>query len=454
VASDKPAFKVGGGVAGARAAPEGEGGVGVRWTTYTQTSTRRVERATTAFGTLNLQTPKQPMTALRLRQRAGRLAAQIKGEAARGEVCWVRAEGAVRKLAGAAARIASAEAQRREMAAQRKPAVVRRVDCDINVRGLEEYVAGVPSGAGREKEWRQVKAVLAKAKVVRPGLARLRIEYAYSPMGRGLVEAGHCTGSREYAIGADPFKGWTKGLRGAAFHDIGWGCDDVAAFPMARMAMVPVGRDVTRVFLAYREEIMAKVGDRLFGTQAGDEARRGWVKKIFAAYDNDASLEGWAKSTQGNHAGRKIRGMRLWVGAEAVGVGEGFEPEKYWEAQGKSSEWMWAHAGEELREYVSAARPKATERAKMGCWKSYVLQEAEATGREAKVSWAVREGVEVHSMQHDCVVLGRVGPDAADEGEREALGEVLGEEVSKAVGYKVEVKAEWCEEVSAIVWAD
>lgn len=64
------------------------------------------------------------------------------------------------------------------------------------------------------------------------------------------------------------------------------------------------------------------------------------------------------------------------------------------------------------------------------------------------------EGVEVHSMQHDCVVLGRVGPDAADEGEREALEEVLGEEVSKAVGYKVEVKAEWCEEVSAIVWAD
>ena len=52
--------------------------------------------------------------------------------------------------------------------------------------------------------------------------------------------------------------------------------------------------------------------------------------------------------------------MRLWVGAEAGGVGEGFEPEKYWEAQGKSSEWMWAHAGEELREYVSAARPRAT----------------------------------------------------------------------------------------------
>ena len=75
-----------------------------------------------------------------------------------------------------------------------------------------------------------MKAVLAKAKVVRQGLARLRIEYAYSPMGRGLVEAGHCTGSREYAIGVDPFKGWTKGLRGAAFHDIGWGCDDVAAF--------------------------------------------------------------------------------------------------------------------------------------------------------------------------------------------------------------------------------
>jgi hypothetical protein len=141
--------------------------------------------------------------------------------------------------------------------------------------GAGRIVAGVPSGAGKEKEWRQVKAVLAKAKVVRQGLARLRIEYAYSPMGRGLVEAGHCTGSREYTIGVDPFKGWTKGLRGAAFHDVGWGCDDVAAFPMARMAMVPVGRDVTQTFLKYREEIMAKVGDIIFGTQAGDEARRG-----------------------------------------------------------------------------------------------------------------------------------------------------------------------------------
>ena len=454
VAGIRPTFKVGGGVAGARAAPGGGGGVGVRWTTYTQTSTRRVERATTAFGTLNLREPKQPVTAPSLRQRSRELAARVRREAARGEVCWVRAEGAVRKLKDAATRLASAATQRREIAAQRRPAVVRRVDCDINVRGLEEYVAGVPSGEGKEKEWRQVKAVLAKAKVVRQGLARLRIEYAYSPMGRGLVEAGHCTGSREYAIGVDPFKGWTKGLRGAAFHDIGWGCDDVAAFPMARMAMVPVGREVTRTFLEYREEIMAKVGDRLFGRQAGEEARRGWVKKIFAAYDNDASLEGWAKSTQGDHGGRRIRGMRLWVGAEAGGVGEGFEPEKYWEAQGKSSEWMWEHAGAELREYVSAARPRATDRAKMGCWKSYVLQEAEATGREAKVSWAVGEGVEVHSMQHDCVVLGRVGSDAADEGEREALEEVLGEEVSKAVGYRVEVKAEWCEEVSAIVWAD
>ena len=31
---------------------------------------------------------------------------------------------------------------------------------------------------------------------------------------------------------------------------------------------------------------------------------------------------------------------------------------------------------------------------------------------------------------------------------------MLSAEVSQAVGYRVEVKAEWCEEVSAIVWAD
>ena len=99
-------------------------------------------------------------------------------------------------------------------------------------------------------------------------------------------------------------------------------------------------------------------------------------------------------------------------------------------------------------------RPKANLKARMGLWKSYAQQEAEATGREAKVRWARKEGVSVQSIQHDCVVVGRVGPEAADAYEGAALAEAMSSVVTAAVGYDVRVKAKWCEEVGAIVWAD
>ena len=106
--------------------------------------------------------------------------------------------------------------------------------------------------AGKELRWKQIEAVLIKTRSVREGLVRLPIEYAYSPLGRALREAGHVTGSREYAIGVDPFKGWPTHLRGAAFHDMGLECDDAAAYPTARQAMVPPGREVQAVFLEHK----------------------------------------------------------------------------------------------------------------------------------------------------------------------------------------------------------
>ena len=40
------------------------------------------------------------------------------------------------------------------------------------------------------------------------------------------------------------------------------------------------------------------------------------------------------------------------------------------------------------------------------------------------------------------------------EGQGAALAEVMSGVVTAAVGYDVRVKAKWCEEVEAIVWAD
>ena len=73
-------------------------------------------------------------------------------------------------------------------------------------------------------------------------------------------------------------------------------------------------------------------------------------------------------------------------------------------------------------------------------FKKHALQEAEAAGRNEKIAWAAREGVQVLSLQHDGVILGKVGPDGADEEEGGAIEEGLTEAVSGAVGYRVRVK--------------
>ena len=56
--------------------------------------------------------------------------------------------------------------------------------------------------------------------------------------------------------------------------------------------MMPIGGDTTRTFLAHREEIFAAVGAQLFAEEQCRGNRRDWVKKIFAAYDNDATMAG------------------------------------------------------------------------------------------------------------------------------------------------------------------
>ena len=68
------------------------------------------------------------------------------------------------------------------------------------------------------------------------------------------------------------------------------------------------------VFLKHREEIFSKVGVALFPHIACSDARRSHVKKIFAAYDNDATLGGWMKKMSGLPRGATMRGVAVEVG--------------------------------------------------------------------------------------------------------------------------------------------
>ena len=98
--------------------------------------------------------------------------------------------------------------------------------------------------------------------------------------------------------------------------------------------------------------------------------------------------------------------------------------------------------------------PKLGPRGLKLLWKSYVLQEAEAVGREAKVQWALRQNVPVLSLQHDAIVTGRWGGEAADEEEGLVMACEMSQEATALAGYEVRVTAEWAEEINAVTWAD
>ena len=77
--------------------------------------------------------------------------------------------------------------------------------------------------------------------------------------------------------------------------------------------------------------------------------------------------------------------------------------------------------------------------------KSYVLQEAEAVGREAKIRAAAALGLRVVSLQHDGVaVLGEVEERQAD------VAASLSDAVSLACGYGVKVTLEKVRSVEVI----
>ena len=67
--------------------------------------------------------------------------------------------------------------------------------------------------------------------------------------------------------------------------------------------------------------------------------------------------------------------------------------------------------------------------------KSYMLQEAEAASREAKLRWCGEHDVRVISLQHDGVVA-MTGESALG---RDAMAEAMSEVATAACGYGVKV---------------
>jgi hypothetical protein len=235
-------------------------------------------------------------------------------------------------------------------------------------------------------------------------------------------------------------------MRDAALHDRAYGFDDSAAYARIRAAMVPEGRETTETFLTHREEIFAAFGSHLWPDEE-PAVRRKRMKATTNAYDMDAGAGIWERRF-GNPRGRTLRGV-----TKTLSDGTKFSMEAYQKAQEGSTDWLWIQAGGALRSFMKRSYQQ-DERKRRLRWKSYVLQEAEACAREAKMAWATREGIRVMNLQHDGIVTGSLGGRQSQE-----VARGMQEAASHASGHEVQVKGEliWCEaaeDAGAPIWAE
>ena len=415
--------------------PQVHDGVGVRWVTYQFTHTRRVMWSQTRWGVLDGVASKQVWTREEVQRSGARVLRLVRDEHARGVTTGGEAEEACAKVRQAVRELAETRVQRLEYRAWTQPAVTREIDCDINTAELHALLAEkgdtrLHSGASTWDE--AVEAVLARAKVS-DGVARVRLRYGYSTLGRALAEAGHVTGSREYAIGADPFK-WPTELRDAAFAGMGAEMDDKAAYPRIIAAMTGGLGQASAAFLANREDVMNTFSTYLFAETRSREQRRKWMKVITNGYDMDSGVDAWQNMARlgGNPRRRSLR--RKWM---TLPNGLRYSLEEYRNEQIQGTRWMSSRASATL-EFVRRMRaPGSAQYAKAEkTVKSYLLQEAEAASREAKMAWCVRHGVRVMSQQHDGVLC------APAEGRTwEELARELTAASREWCGFEVDVEA-------------
>ena len=88
-----------------------------------------------------------------------------------------------------------------------------------------------------------------------------------------------------------------------------------------------------------------------------------------------------------------------------------FSMEAYRRAQASGTAWMEGRLTSMVDFIRAGRRPGSREYKKAGrTAKSYVLQEAEATARNAKVAWCYANGLRVTDLQHDGIMVAGIQP--------------------------------------------
>ena len=116
--------------------------------------------------------------------------------------------------------------------------------------------------------------------------------------------------------------------------------------------------------------------------------------------------------------------------------GKKFSLEKYGKAQGEGTTWIITRAKPmwDFLERMDLPKKKGKRKDRKLMVKSYLLQEAEAVSREAKIRWAKEKGLRVMNLQHDGLVI-QTGVENIKDYETQ-----MEKAAEEACGYKVQIK--------------
>ena len=197
--------------------------------------------------------------------------------------------------------------------------------------------------------------------------------------------------------------------------------------------MVPVGREGSQFLVDHREEIMRGFAElHLFPGMEWKEQRKR-MKTIILGYDMDSGVDAWA-TIYGNPDGKTVAGKTV-----PLASGRPYALDEYRAAQRGATAWM-ADQSSRMLQFVDAAmtaKDRAAKKDPRRRVKSYLLQEAEAVSRAAKMAWCQARRLRVVNLQHDGIVV--YGLPA---GEEDATAAELSAAASAACGYAVVVEAE------------
>ena len=156
---------------------------------------------------------------------------------------------------------------------------------------------------------------------------------------------------------------------------------------------------MTEAYITHKEEVLAVYGEHLWPDQP-EEDRRERMKGAFSALDNDGGINAWAKRFPSKNTLAGVK-KRLKNGVIFNVSTYKKEQEDSTVAAMQRSERAIQYLG---RLWEGKTKGASIERKKRTTLKSYLLQEAEATSREAKLRWGWENRIRIISLQHDGVV--------------------------------------------------